>query len=216
MRLLNRNFAMYKTTKLCHVVLEKCPITNLKTARVLLDRCPVKDLKIPVIKLRKVTLPTTTNGGDEEEKTSNFSKIAPKKKKQRSRIIPKALTIIKKKRRRPPIVRKSLNGTKSERAKSVILNRQENNNDSDKENEKPSDNPTVQENKNYVVERKTSIQRKPLSELKIQNAFSFTASNKNRLKNIVEQKAMYHNFFTKSEKKLVTFRKRAGRAGKIF
>merc|ERR1712087_160442 len=45
------------STKECHIVLEKCPITNLKTARISLEKCPVKNLKIPIIKLKKITLP---------------------------------------------------------------------------------------------------------------------------------------------------------------
>lgn len=242
-------FQTSKITKECVIILEKCPITNLKTAQILLDKCPVKDLKIPVVKLKKVTLPSANQGG---EKTLQPTKIASKKKKKKRylRVIPKGLTKIRKERGKPSIIWKSSNRPKIEkkRAKSTDLNSKENNNDtgyaSDKENEQPFDNPTLQENENYVVEKKKSVQREPLSELKItalnhveekkknvqreplselkiQNAFNFPASEKNKLKNISEQKAIYHNFFSKSFKKPVTLRpaaflkKRGGRTEKF-
>ena len=57
----------------CSVILEKCPITKLKTAQIILEKCPVKDLKIPILKLKKITLSIANSGGKEKLKpTKNF------------------------------------------------------------------------------------------------------------------------------------------------
>ena len=59
----------------CYVILEKCPITNLKTAQIRLEKCPVKELKTPILKLKKIALSTANSGG---KKTLKPTKKAPK------------------------------------------------------------------------------------------------------------------------------------------
>jgi len=125
------------STKECHIVLEKCPITNLKTARITLEKCPVKNLKIPIIKLKKITLPKEKQEGN---KIVKQTKKASNMKKRHRRIIPKKLIKIRNDRgcKKPFRVWKSSNQPKieKEKRKPIIPNHEENNNDSDKENGK--------------------------------------------------------------------------------
>ena len=72
-----KNFSIKDCHQLrqCYVILEKCPITNLKTAQIRLEKCPVKDLKTPILKLKKITLSTANSGGKKKLKPT---KKAPK------------------------------------------------------------------------------------------------------------------------------------------
>merc|ERR1719495_657631 len=49
--------------------------------QVILEKCPITDLKTAIIKLERVSLPSLV----QEEKTSNLTKIAPKMKNKKGR-----------------------------------------------------------------------------------------------------------------------------------
>ena len=124
----------------CSVFIEKCPITNLKTARILLEKCPVKDLKTPVLKLKKITMAANSGG----KKTLKPTKKASKKKRRCIRVIPKNLTQIRKDRGngKPSLILKSSKPSNTERTKGESISpiQEKDNNDtgygSDKENGK--------------------------------------------------------------------------------
>ena len=47
----------------CYVILEKYHSPNLKTAQIRLEKCPVKNLMTPILKIKKITLPTANSRG---------------------------------------------------------------------------------------------------------------------------------------------------------
>ena len=103
------------------VVLERCPVSDLKKTEVRLERCPIKDLKIAVLKLARVSIPK--NCFNQEQ---NLTKI----KKSRGRP-PKSKTC-------PLIIQdKSRQNRRNKRNISLKVEDDENidgNDESDKEN----------------------------------------------------------------------------------
>jgi len=141
--------------------------------QVILEKCPVTDLKTAIIKLERVTLPSSFEG----EKNSNLTKIAPKMKKKRGKP-PKAM-ILDDKRNNKGSVKEKGSGPR----KPLV-----------KEEE-------IEELPDYEKIRIKNIQEQKVAFLK-KEIEELPDYEKIRMKNIQEQKAKFLDELKKSAKAL--------------